>query len=104
MRHFQIPLVLTAILLAILGALLHPFSLLLGLLPIDASGFEGFLQEARSMIADLLGWGVLGVLLSMLAYVALGRRFHRKSQLALTDWFSEHEPLRRNSHSRPKAV
>lgn len=92
MKRFPIQLVLLAVLLAVLGALLHPFSLLLSLAPVDTRGLEAFLQEARSTIADVLGWGVLCLLLSMVAYIAWGRLFHKASQAALSDWFAEPQP------------
>jgi histidinol phosphatase-like enzyme len=103
MKRYPI-LALVVLLLAILGALLHPFSLLLSLAPFDTRGFEGFLQEARLTIADLLGWGVLGLLLSMLAYIALGRLLNRASKSAVAGLFAEAEELHSSQRSQPAVV
>jgi hypothetical protein len=103
MKRFPIHLVLVVVLLAILGALLHPFSLLLSLVP-NTRGFEGFLQATRSMIADLLGWGVLGLLVSMLAFIVWGRRSHRVSQSALANCFVESQPPHRRTQPQPAVV
>src|ERR1700674_1101060 len=92
MKRFPIHLVLVAVLLAVLGALLHPFSLLLSLAPFDTKSFEALLQDVRSTIADLMGWGVLCLLVSMLVYVGWDRLFHRSSQSALANWFVESQP------------
>jgi histidinol-phosphate phosphatase family protein len=91
MRRFpaQLALVLSVIALAVLGALLHPLSLVLSATPLDTSGFVAMLAELRSAIADLLGWGVLAVLVGMGIYVIWGRLFHRMPDAALADWFSE---------------
>ncbi len=92
MRKFPVPLALFVVMLAVLGALLHPLSLALSMSPFDSSGFTAALQEARSWIADLLGWGVLAVLVAMAAYVVWGRLFERAPSSALADWFSEPGP------------
>src|SRR5437773_2570359 len=55
------------------GAALHPLALLLGLLPYNEGPVIGFLAEVRSLIADVLGWGVLTLLIVMAAYVVRGR-------------------------------
>jgi hypothetical protein len=64
---------LTVVALAILGALLHPLTLLLGILPFDSSGLIAVLTDAKSIIADILGWAVLALLAVMLALVIKGR-------------------------------
>jgi hypothetical protein len=65
--------VLIVVALAILGALLHPLTLLLGILPFDSSGVIAFLDAAKLIIADILGWAVLGLVAVMLALVIKGR-------------------------------
>lgn len=70
MRAFAVLLVVA---LAIVGALLHPLSLLLGLLPFDSRGLVTFLNETKLVIADVLGWAVVVLLALMLALVIKGR-------------------------------
>jgi hypothetical protein len=70
---YRVPLALIVILLAILGALLHPLALVLGLIPFDTAPLLAKLLVARETIADLLGWGVLALLVVMAVYVARGR-------------------------------
>ena len=81
MRRFRVPLALLVVAAAIVGAALHPLALLLGLLPYNEGPVIGFLAEVRSLIADVLGWGVLTLLIVMAAYVVRGRwdRGRRKS-------------------------
>jgi hypothetical protein len=55
MRGFRVQVALIVILLAVLGALLHPLALLLSISPFDARGVIRFMEELRSIIADLLG-------------------------------------------------
>src|SRR6202030_464470 len=74
MKSIRVYLALLVVLAAILGALLHPLALLLALAPFDARAVVAFLVELRSLIADLLGWGVLSVLAIMAFYVLVGRR------------------------------
>lgn len=73
MRGFRVQLALIVILVAVVGALLHPLALLLAILPFDTRGLIRFLEEARSVIADLLGWGVLSLLAVMVLVVVRGR-------------------------------
>jgi len=73
MRNYRVYLALFVVLIAIVGALLHPLSLLLGLAPFNTRALVGFLVEVRSLIADLLGWAVLSVLALMVFYVIRGR-------------------------------
>src|SRR5258708_13468170 len=72
-RGFRVQLALIVILLAVLGAILHPLALLLAISPFDPRGFIRFLEEVRSVIADLLGWGVLSLLALMAFFVLRGR-------------------------------
>lgn len=78
MKSYRVPLVLIVIVLAILGALLHPLALVLGWLPLDTGPAIALLARAREGIADLLGWGVLSLLGVMAVYVVLGRRAGRR--------------------------
>lgn len=64
---------LIVVALAVLGALLHPLTLALGLLPFDSSGLVAFLTVAKSIIADVLGWAVVALLAVMLVLVIKGR-------------------------------
>src|SRR6266849_7452596 len=69
---------LLVVALAIVGALLHPLALLLGMLPFNSTSLEGFLTSTKSIIADVLGWAVVALLLVMLALVIRGRLTHRR--------------------------
>jgi cellulose synthase/poly-beta-1,6-N-acetylglucosamine synthase-like glycosyltransferase len=73
MKNYRVPLALAVVVLAILGALLHPLSLALGLLPWNTARVTALLVSARETIADLLGWGVLALLALMIVYVARSR-------------------------------
>lgn len=79
MRHYRVYVALVVVALAIVGALLHPLALLLSVAPFDPRGVIAFLERAREAIADLLGWGVLAVLLVMVFYVVRGRSLQRAS-------------------------
>lgn len=59
--------------MAVVGALLHPLVLLLALAPFNTHAVVGFLADLRSVIADLLGWGVLSLLALMTVFVIRGR-------------------------------
>ncbi len=74
MRRYQVPLALIVVLLAILGAFLHPLALGLALVPFDTAPIIGFLERTREAIADLLGWAVVALVLMMVVYVLAGRR------------------------------
>jgi hypothetical protein len=76
MRNYRVYLGLLVVVMAVVGALLHPLSLLLGLAPFNAQAVVGFLVEVRSLIADLLGWAVLSLLAVMLLYAIRGRLGH----------------------------
>jgi hypothetical protein len=79
---YRVPLALIVVLLAILGALLHPLALVIGLIPIDTAPVLSALQVVREWIADLLGWGVLALIVVMVAYVARGRQLQRRPHAA----------------------
>src|SRR5437879_4816799 len=59
MRNYRVYLALVVVLLAIVGALLHPLALLLSVLPVPSHPVVSFLTELRSTIANFLGWVVL---------------------------------------------
>src|SRR6266852_3546826 len=88
MKRFPLPLAITAIALAVIAALLHPLALLLSLTPFDTRGFVQFLQETRSVIADLLGWSFLVLVVGMALYVTWARLFSKPSHSALENAFS----------------
>src|SRR2546426_2229881 len=73
MRNYRVYLALVVVLLAIVGALLHPLALLLSVLPVPSQPVVSFLTDLRSTIADFLGWGVLALLAVMAAYGIGGR-------------------------------
>jgi cellulose synthase/poly-beta-1,6-N-acetylglucosamine synthase-like glycosyltransferase len=73
LRGLRVQLALVVILAAIVGALLHPAALLLSIVPFDTRGLIRFLEEVRSVIADLLGWGVLSLIALMAFFVIRGR-------------------------------
>ncbi len=73
MRGFRVQLALIVVLVAVVGALLHPLALLLAVAPFDTRGLIRFLEETRSVIADLLGWGVLSLLAVMVLVVVRSR-------------------------------
>lgn len=106
LRRFpaQLALVLSVIALAVFGALLHPLSLVLSATPLDTSGFVAMLANLRSTIADLLGWGVLAVLVAMAVYVIWGRLFNREPHAALADWFTEADSFVEGSRRDPRVV
>src|SRR5205807_9491460 len=73
MRGIRVQLALVVVLVAIVGALLHPLALLLAAVPFETRGVIRFLEEMRSVIADALGWGVLTLLAVMVYFVIRGR-------------------------------
>ena len=77
MRSYRVYLALIVVFVAVLGALLHPFALLLSATPFHTGPVVGFLAELRAGIADLLGWAVLGLLAIMVVYGLGGRLLRR---------------------------
>ena len=75
-------LVLAVIVLALLGAALHPLLFVLNLLPFDSRGLTSVLDIAKSFIADLLAWGLIGLIAAMGTLVAFGRWSRRRSGIA----------------------
>src|ERR1700674_206981 len=74
MKRRRVQVVLLAVVLAVLGAILHPLSLILGLAPFDTHGLGTALTELRTTIANLLGWGLVSLLAVMVAYAAWRRQ------------------------------
>ena len=91
---YRVPLALIVILLAILGALLHPLAMLLGLIPFDTAPLLAKLLVVRETIADLLGWGVFALIVVMVVYVARGRLAPMRPQVV-------DPPRSANEESRP---
>ena len=89
MKSVRVNLVLAAVLLAILGASLHPLALLLGLVPCDTRPIVAFLEAIRNVIANLLGWGLFSLVVIMLAYVIRGRLSEPKRDSAMAKWFRD---------------
>ncbi len=80
MRGFRVQLALIVVLVAVVGALLHPLALLQAIAPFETRGLIRFLEELRSVIADLLGWGMLSLLGVMLLVLVRGRLARRPSR------------------------
>src|SRR5438309_2020212 len=78
MKRVRIYVVLVAVALAVLAALFHPLSLILGFVPLDTRGFVAALVELRTTVANFVGWGLLSLLVVMAAFVAWGRRRSRR--------------------------
>jgi uncharacterized membrane protein YjfL (UPF0719 family) len=74
MKRRRVQVVVLAVVLAVLGATLHPLSLILGIVPFDTHGLGTALTELRTNIANLLGWGLLSLLVVMVAYAAWRRQ------------------------------
>ena len=103
MNRFPVQIALVVLILAILGAFLHPLALVLSLAPFDSHGVHAMLQAARELIADLLGWGVLATLLTMAVLVTWERVLERKNHATVANWFGNSETdLPPSVH--PKAV
>jgi cellulose synthase/poly-beta-1,6-N-acetylglucosamine synthase-like glycosyltransferase len=78
MKSYRVPLALLVVVLAILGALLHPLAMLLAVLPFGSGPLIDLLVRVREAIADALGWGLVALLVVMSLYVVLGRRKARR--------------------------
>ena len=83
MKNYRVPVALIVVALAVLGALLHPLSLVLGLFPGGSAPLIAFLVTVRETIANLLGWGVLALLAVMLVYIVRGRSGRRRPSSVL---------------------
>lgn len=79
---YRVPLALVVVLLAIVGAVLHPLAIALSWVPFDTAPLLAKLLVVRETIADLLGWGVLALLVVMAVYVARGRLAQSRPRLA----------------------
>jgi hypothetical protein len=86
MRGIRVQLALVVVLVAVVGAFLHPLALLLAAIPFDTRGLIRFLEEVRSVIADALGWGVLTLVGVMVFYIVRGRLRQRMSPLSIGDF------------------
>jgi len=71
--RYRVHIALLVVLVAIIGAALHPLAMILSIAPFDTRRLVGFLVEIRALIADFLGWGLLSLLVVMFVYVILGR-------------------------------
>ena len=82
MRSIRVQLALVVVLVAVVGAFLHPLALLLAAAPFETRGLIRFLEEVRSVIADALGWGLL-TLLAVMVYFVIRGRLTRKRGVSL---------------------
>jgi hypothetical protein len=57
----------------VLGALLHPIAFVIARLPFDTGGLVSILSSIKSSIADLFGWGLVVLLLLMVAIIVRSR-------------------------------
>ena len=89
MKSLRVNVVLAAALLAILGAVLHPLSVLLGLAPFDTRPILGVLADIRTVIGNLLGWGLFSLVAIMFVYVVRGRLRKPKRDSAMEKWFRD---------------
>jgi cellulose synthase/poly-beta-1,6-N-acetylglucosamine synthase-like glycosyltransferase len=80
----------------VLGAVLHPLVFLLSLFPGDVRGLDAVLSNAKSIIADLLAWGLVSLFLIMMGFVVAGRSTIRSRASAV--------PIRLPSQNRPPSV
>ena len=98
MRAYRVQLALIVIGVAIVGALLHPLALLLTVIPFDTRGLIKFLEEVRSLIADLIGWAIL-TLLGVMVFVVVRGRLGSSDRLAVSlppegEATADKEPMR----------
>jgi histidinol phosphatase-like enzyme len=89
MKSLRVNVVLAAALLAILGAVLHPLSVLLGLAPFDTRPILAVLADIRTVIGNLLGWGLFSLVAIMLVYVIRGRVLRPTRDSAMEKWFRD---------------
>ncbi len=68
---------LLALLIALVGAVLHPVVLFVSLLPVDASELLAFLERAKVFIADFLFWAFLAVVVGASGTVIVARAKRR---------------------------
>jgi hypothetical protein len=61
------------LILAVLGAVLHPIVFLIGFLPFDTNALQSVLDAAKTFVADFLAWGLVSLLLMMGMFVIAGR-------------------------------
>ena len=92
MKRLPVSVALVVVALAITGALLHPLAMLLSLSPISLVGLVGFLGEVRTVIADLLGWGLVALVVVMVGYVVKNRLLDRTSHALLASGLDDYKP------------
>jgi cellulose synthase/poly-beta-1,6-N-acetylglucosamine synthase-like glycosyltransferase len=73
MRGGRALVALTVILLAVLGAVLHPLAFVLSILPVDTRQLVAWLNDARVVIFNLLAWGIVALLVVMVVFTFRGR-------------------------------
>jgi len=66
--------------LAVVGAALHPVVFLLSLAPAYVGGVDSWLSNAKSVIADVLGWGLVSLFAVMGVLILLGRSKRRSTR------------------------
>jgi len=91
----RVGVLLAVVALAVLGALLHPLAFLLGLMPFDTRALVNVVSDAKTLIADLLAWGLVGLLLLMVFFVSRGRANARKAKAPRAVWPQQRENPRR---------
>ena len=69
--------VLTVLLLALIGVLIHPVISILNLLPADASSVLQPLAAVKSWITDFIFWATFGMVLAMAFLIVKARRSRR---------------------------
>ena len=73
MRGGRAIVALTVVLLAVLGAALHPLAFVLSILPVDTRQLVAALTEARVFIFNLLAWGIVALVIVMALFTFRGR-------------------------------
>jgi cellulose synthase/poly-beta-1,6-N-acetylglucosamine synthase-like glycosyltransferase len=79
MRGGRAIVALTVVLLAVLGAALHPLAFVLSMLPVDTRQLVAAMTEARVFIFNLLGWGIVALLIVMALFTFRGRLVRKAS-------------------------
>jgi len=85
MRGGRAIVALTVVLLAVLGAALHPLAFILSILPVDTRQLVAALTEARVFIFNLLAWGIVALVVVMVLFTFRGRLVRKVSARPPTD-------------------
>src|ERR1700682_6532543 len=85
MRGGRAIVALTVVLLAVLGAALHPLAFVLSMLPVDTRQLVAALTEARVFIFNLLAWGIVALVIVMVLFTFRGRLVRKVSARPPTD-------------------